>query len=239
LGFAIAAHCEPDILLVDEVLAVGDLGFFVKCMRKIAEFIENGGTLILVSHSMQTIRNNVKRAIFLHKGVIQKEGDVNSVCDHYESFALEQSRGDFYVGQRILNDDTAIITAVDFIPENGQIEVGSDLSIKIHYRCKKRVYNPLFYVGISNPQHMWVASSYSYLDGFTPESINGEGFVVMKASSLNLVPGEYLVSALIAQDRIENAFDWHIKMYRFKVTGRFHTYGLVDISAKWHEGKND
>ena len=238
LGFAIAAHCTPDILLVDEVLAVGDLGFIAKCSRKIAEFIENGGTLILVSHSMQTIRNNVKKAVFLHNGILQEDGDVNPVCDHYESFVLNQTK-DKYIGQRILNDDAAIITGVDFIPENGQIEVGADLTIKIHYKCKRKIDKPVFTVSIRNLERVTVASSYSYLDGFNPESIEGEGFVTVKMASVNLVPGEYLVSAQLSQRGIANILDWHWEMYRFKVIGGFHCYGLVDFSAKWHKGEAD
>jgi hypothetical protein len=235
LGFAIAAHCEPDILLVDEVLAVGDLGFFVKCMRKIAEFIENGGTLVFVSHSMQAIRNNVKRAIFLHNGAIQEDGDVNPVCDHYESFALKQTT-DSYIGRRILHDDTAVITGVEFVPKNGQIEVGADLTLKIHYKCKRRIANPIFAISIFTAERILITSRYSYLDGFTPESIEGEGAITMKISSVNVAPGEYLVSAVLSEFKVENAFDWHDKMYRFRVTGDFRCYGLMDFCVEWKKG---
>ena len=88
LGFAIAVHCEPDILLVDEVLAVGDLAFALKCYRKMSEFRQNGGTVFLVSHNMQAIRNVCKKAVWLSSGKICEAGDVHSVCESYEANAV-------------------------------------------------------------------------------------------------------------------------------------------------------
>ncbi|GAH76747.1 unnamed protein product, partial [marine sediment metagenome] len=68
LGFAVAVHCELDILLVDEVLAVGDLAFALKCHRKMSEFRLNGGTVVIVSHNMQAIRNMCKKVLWINNG---------------------------------------------------------------------------------------------------------------------------------------------------------------------------
>jgi len=88
LGFSVAAHCKPDILLVDEVLAVGDLAFLLKCHRKMSEFRQNGGTVVLVSHNMQIIRNICKRVAWLYKGQIREFGEVHKTCDLYEKDIL-------------------------------------------------------------------------------------------------------------------------------------------------------
>ena len=75
LGFSIVIHVQPDILLADEVLAVGDLSFALKCYRKIAEFREKNGTLILVSHIMQLDRNTCQKVLWLDKGTIMEYGN--------------------------------------------------------------------------------------------------------------------------------------------------------------------
>ncbi|MEJ5293952.1 MAG: ABC transporter ATP-binding protein [Fimbriimonadales bacterium] len=83
LGFAIAAHVDADILLVDEVLAVGDAHFQQKCHRKIREFQEQGRTILFVSHDMEAVRQVAQRALWLDKGVLRADGEVNTVIEAY------------------------------------------------------------------------------------------------------------------------------------------------------------
>ncbi|CUU37606.1 MAG: ABC transporter ATP-binding protein [Armatimonadetes bacterium] len=83
LGFAIAAHVDADILLVDEVLAVGDARFQQKCYRKIHEFQEQGRTILFVSHDMEAVRQVAQRALWLDKGVLRADGEVNTVIEAY------------------------------------------------------------------------------------------------------------------------------------------------------------
>lgn len=84
LGFAIAAHVDADILLVDEVLAVGDAYFQQKCYRKIREFQEQGRTILFVSHEMEAVRQVAQRALWLDRGVLKADGDVESVLEAYQ-----------------------------------------------------------------------------------------------------------------------------------------------------------
>lgn len=83
LGFAVATMVEPDILIVDEVLAVGDVLFRKKCMTKMRQMLNNGTTLIIVSHNMSQIREMCNKAIWLNKGKVVMQGDMTKVCDEY------------------------------------------------------------------------------------------------------------------------------------------------------------
>lgn len=83
LGFSIAIHTDPDVLIVDEVLAVGDEAFQQKCYRKIAEFQQSGKTIVFVSHDMHVIRQVATRVIWLHKGLVRMDGTVDEVLDAY------------------------------------------------------------------------------------------------------------------------------------------------------------
>jgi len=83
LGFAVATMVRPDILIVDEVLAVGDAAFQAKCKQRMREMLESGTTLLFVSHSQAAVRELCDHAIWIHKGECKMQGEVNAVCDAY------------------------------------------------------------------------------------------------------------------------------------------------------------
>ncbi|MCD7772822.1 MAG: ABC transporter ATP-binding protein [Ruminococcus sp.] len=85
LGFSVATMVEPDILIVDEVLSVGDVLFRKKCMNKMNDMLNNGTTLLFVSHNMNTVRSMCDKALWLNKGEVVMQGDIKEVCDEYEA----------------------------------------------------------------------------------------------------------------------------------------------------------
>lgn len=92
LGFAIAVHYDPEVLLVDEILAVGDIEFQNKCFNKIGELMAKGITIILVSHNIFSIRRTCNRCLWLDKGEIRKYGDTLAVTDSYQNWILEKEK---------------------------------------------------------------------------------------------------------------------------------------------------
>ena len=125
LGFAIAVNSAPNILLADEVLAVGDLPFALKSYRAISQFRQNGGSILLVSHGLQLIRNSCQRVYWLENGLVYKEGGVNEVCDAYETKIMRNDASRLAaehqtMGSRTNTDPTAQIKHVDFLDENGR-----------------------------------------------------------------------------------------------------------------------
>jgi lipopolysaccharide transport system ATP-binding protein len=91
LAFSVAVHLTPEILLLDEVLSVGDAGFQHKSMDKMKELLGSGATIVLVSHSAQAIKDICKRAIWLDRGMLQEDGSAASVSDNYRTFLEEQA----------------------------------------------------------------------------------------------------------------------------------------------------
>ena len=83
LGFAVATVVDPDILIVDEVLAVGDYAFQQKCLKRMSEMLDGGTTLVFVSHSIDQVKKLCDHAVWINKGTIMQTGDVNTVCDAY------------------------------------------------------------------------------------------------------------------------------------------------------------
>ncbi len=89
LGFAVAVHTDPEIILMDEVLAVGDEAFQHKCLRKIQEFQQEGRTILLVSHDMNQVRQVATRTVWLHQGRVMADGDTEEVVRQYLAFTAE------------------------------------------------------------------------------------------------------------------------------------------------------
>jgi len=90
LGFAVATAWKPDILILDEVLSVGDVAFQEKCLQRMADFRESGATVLMVSHSIEQIRSICKRALWLDRGEIKIMGDAQDVCDAYQDAMLKK-----------------------------------------------------------------------------------------------------------------------------------------------------
>ncbi|GAI89065.1 unnamed protein product, partial [marine sediment metagenome] len=171
LGFSVAVHCEPDILLVDEVLAVGDLAFALKCHRKMSEFRQNGGTVLMVTHNMQAIRNMCKKVLWLGEGKIKEIGEVHHVCDLYEEDVIMNNKNSYSkTGKKFHYDSEAKILMVEFLDNNDKIctsyKVGDSFKIRIHFSCMRAVKNPIFTVSIFSLEGIAIASNYSNFDGY-------------------------------------------------------------------------
>lgn len=93
LGFAIAVQTEPDVLLVDEVLAVGDEAFQQKCYRKIEQFQEGGKTILFVSHDLDSVRRVAPRCVWIHEGTVRRDGPTEEVLEEYHAWAGAQGSG--------------------------------------------------------------------------------------------------------------------------------------------------
>jgi ABC-type polysaccharide/polyol phosphate transport system ATPase subunit len=242
LGFAIAVHCEPDILLVDEVLAVGDLAFAYKCHTKMSEFRLNGGTVIMVTHNMQAIRNMCERVLWLNGGGIKEIGEVHDVCDLYETYTITHGRrNQADVGIRLHYDETVNISKVEFVCENGErsIKLGAPLKIRIHYKTSRIVKKPIFIVSIYSVTQVLISSHYSHFDGYGIERLSGEGYVEYIVESPILGTGRYICSITISEGEVSNSLDRHEKMHGFAVVGERRSYGLVNQKVEWRFDEKD
>lgn len=241
LGFAIAVHTSPDILVADEVLAVGDLAFALKCYRKISHYREQGGSILLVSHSIQLIRNTCQRVLWLHDGRVRGYGDSQSVCDEYEQFMLAKSavdRTDF-AGAVINNDPRTRITAVAFIDATGtpreEHRVGDRFVTRIHFEFNRRVERPVVTVSFTDPENIQVVSNYSMFDGVVIDSLEGKGYVDFVIDRLPLKPSEYRCTVTLTENEsVNNILEWHDKAHRFRVVSSGATsYGLINPFPRW------
>jgi lipopolysaccharide transport system ATP-binding protein len=200
LAFAVAAHLEPEILVVDEVLAVGDAEFQKKCLGKMSEVAGGGRTVLFVSHNMAVIRHLCERAILLRHGRI--------VCDGVPQLTISSYLSDVVVGNcvnlgnwrdRITTGDACITELrLDDGHEGPTIVFGEDLRICIRTRFTTVVKDPIFGVIIHDSSGEPVSNAQSTHDGLNVSEAAGEFAVEVYFRKLTLYPGRYYLSPYIA-----------------------------------------
>jgi lipopolysaccharide transport system ATP-binding protein len=239
LGFSVAVHCEPDLLLVDEILSVGDLAFTLKCHRKIHELQRRGTTIVLVSHSLGLIRNTCSKVIWLMNGKIEANGEVQHVCDLYEKYVATNEKTAFEEADQIVSSDLKVkISKVEFLDKNDQscsnYNVGDYFKLRIHFSCTRTVNNPIFAVTIFNLEDLAVSANYSNYDGYNLVSILGRGYIDFCIGRLPLATSRYICSVTLSEDAVSNVLEWHERRYTFTVSeGPTHTYGLINPFPIW------
>ncbi len=223
LGFGIAIHAPVDILLVDEVLAVGDLAFAIKCMRRIVQFRQQGGAIVLVTHAMHNVKFVCAEALWLEKGIMQEYGISAEVANNYEQQALTKTDRP---GEVLLYD--ARVDVVDFeFAEN--LQSGEKLTIDATLRFVDPVERPIFLLHLhSNSDDSLVFSHYSNLEGCHWDVLEGMVRLKMTTGPLPLRDGKYKLSFSVSEAEIGNHLIWHHKRYSLQVDNKRDVYGTVD-----------
>jgi len=224
LGFAVAVHVDPDVLLVDEVLAVGDEYFQHKCYAKIAEFRGAGKTIVLVSHDIGLIQRLCDRAIWLDQGRVAASGTVRDVATAYH---LE-------VGARTGSGEIEIVTAKvigrDGAPQT-LLEIGDPASFEIRYRNPAGVQDVVFGVYVYRDDGTGIYGTNTMLDDVVVP-LREEGVVRFAMDSLALLPGAYDVD-VAATDRSDRHYDYHQKALNFRIVGSSREVGLARLPHRW------
>jgi lipopolysaccharide transport system ATP-binding protein len=191
LAFAVAAHLEPEILVVDEVLAVGDAAFQRKCLGKMEDVAsQEGRTVLFVSHNMAAIQTLCRRAIWLEGGRVEQDGESEPVINAYGKH-LQNSNG-FTATLKSLDGDIEV-EQIQLLDEKGQAtsvySPGSPITIEIRYHAKQSVHRPYLWIGIRSQFGSLFGAS-MLLDGARPGVLEGRGTIRCTFHSLPLLPNQ-------------------------------------------------
>jgi homopolymeric O-antigen transport system ATP-binding protein len=242
LGFAVAACIEPNILLVDEVLAVGDAAFQQKCLKRIQSLLRNGTSIIFVSHNFYLVRSTCDYALYLHQGRVADYGKTPSVIATYER-ALHEERarrfGDMGQEQETTEGDIEIKKVeVVSLDGDGLSDLWGDqpAKIQIHYNAY-RAFGPVSVAAhITRSDGVTCCMMRTGLDNIHFSLDHGEGVVAITLEPLQLVSGTYFAEGhfLNASDSlgiVSGRSDW------FYVKGPGLSYedrsGVFKPSVKW------
>jgi ABC-type polysaccharide/polyol phosphate transport system ATPase subunit len=197
LGFSIAAHLDPDILLLDEVLAVGDEAFQQKCIQRITELKKTGTTIVFISHDLRAVQQLCDRVILLKKGQIEADGDPEETIALYQSFSTQQlpvqnKRG---LGQEASHE--AVVTSLNFYDEDGNeslsFETGKPMKAVLNYQAHKPLTDVIFEVQFHTQEGHLSTFFSSETIGEQIDLEPGEGSIAFDCTSVGLGPGVYLV----------------------------------------------
>ncbi len=260
LAFSTAAATNPDILLIDEVLAVGDEAFQKKCFEKFEEFKREGKTIILVSHALGSIKRICKETILLNNGEIASKDMAENVVDNYLNMVQKREESALIQEQKKEHEKETVhlqpsikqpnqanhwgsgemeITEVKFFDKNEEekqiFNCGEDMMVKVKYRSNKTIIDPLFRAQIyRNDGTLYHGTNTDRFKIKTGECM-GEGEIELHYTRLPLLEGIYLYSIGIWKDEYSNiAYDQHHMMYRFKVMSKKKDgAGMARIEHTW------
>lgn len=243
LGFAVAVATDPDILLIDEVLAVGDEAFTRRCLDRLARMRQRGVTMVLVSHDLDLVTSFADRALYLKNGRPVAQGPSDAVVARYLSDAAggESLRDDHRESVRIIeegrrwgNGDVEIVAVEAFAGSTKQrlLPSGGSCSLRIRYRVNRPVEDFVFGIAWHRPDGTLVSGHNTELAGLAPRALAEDGEISCAYDALQLAPGEYLVDAAVhASDGL--AYDYWCDALAVRVTSAIDWPGVWAPSLRW------
>jgi lipopolysaccharide transport system ATP-binding protein len=214
LGFAVAAHLEPDVLIVDEVLAVGDAGFQKKCLDAMEGLRSGGRTVLFVSHNLSAVENLCSRGIWLDGGKVRMDGGAKEVILAYmASFAGSPTAESTLVNSESRQGSGEIrYTRVEYLnPDRtprALVRSGDSLVIRLHYHTKKTVLYPMFWFRLFTNMGTLITETAGDLHGVEiPRVESGDGYIEVEIESFNLLPAQYYLSLWITDEPGSHVYD--------------------------------
>ncbi|PYQ31304.1 MAG: hypothetical protein DMF56_05235 [Acidobacteria bacterium] len=255
LGFAVAVHVDPDILLIDEVLAVGDEEFSARCIAKIQEMKLRGVTLVFVTHQLDQVRNLCDRAVWLDHGLMEAIGDPMRVVDAYlqevsgaapasgagtgeepaaEAAAAPQKQ-DPNEEER-WGSGEVVLKHVALTDHHGReliaIGAGTPITIDLDVEVRAPQDDFVFGIGIYHADGTCVYGTNTDVEGYAPQQLDANARVRFVTTSLDLVAGTYRIDAAV-HTRNGRAFDYRRNVLRFVVGSRVHDAGVYRPKHEW------
>ena len=235
LAFAVAAHLEPEILIIDEVLAVGDAEFQKKCLGKMDEVAKAGRTVLFVSHNLKAIKALCPKSIFIKKGQMVLFGKSNQIVDMYTSVGMHNYTNDIKLNNKILKRLTVS-------EKLNAIEVGSDLHFRLEYYNEEKIQTPQFCFIIKKADGLVVSSlisNYS-INGINIRELKpGNGTILLEIKNMCLLPGEYIIDLKLWQPgrlldqalSVVNMKIIHSQEINYRIN---ETLGIILLQDKWY-----
>jgi lipopolysaccharide transport system ATP-binding protein len=233
LGFAIAAHLDPDVLLVDEVLSVGDVAFQAKCVDRMRTLLTKGVPLVFVSHNLTAVVDLCTRAVLIDRGVVRYDGRPAEAVAEFRRYRPEPSAaadGLADAGPIRITDVRLMHPAGDASP---LFVTGRPLTVRVAYHASVPVTQPQIAIDIHNADGVYCAGINTRMDERDLGTLAGDGYVDLVIPKLWLLPGAYSISAGILDHNALQTYDLKLRAYPFSVLSERRDYGLVYLEHEW------
>lgn len=248
LGFAVAVNMDPEILLVDEVLAVGDESFQRKCLERVRRFQKEGRTIVFVTHAADLVRQICDRAAVLDHGVMVALGTPGEAVRAFREHLLQGERYD-EAAELATDDDTprpptqeekrnlkVRLTNVEISypndTEQRYLLPGQPLSVGLHYDAVERVDDVVFGLAIHDVEGRLVFGSNTDFLGIDVGALEGPGVVTFQTDAVPLLDGTYLLTIGIHSHDETTVYDWREQRHQFEVMNPHRTSGSVYMGIR-------
>ena len=256
LGFSVAVHTDPEILLIDEILAVGDLAFQRKCLERIDQFKAEGCTILLVSHDANAIERLCDEALWLRRGRLVAYGPAGVVaCQYAEEMSVETRRrtptrqparrttsgAELRVNENRFGSMEMEIVAVRLSSTDGtpvaELDSGAPLDVEIEYRAPTPIPEPIFSVTISREDGQICYDTSTALAGHHLPTIYRSGTITFQMERLDLAGGQYYVDVGVYEREWAYAYDYHWHVYPLMIHPTGGTKGILHVPNRWEIGE--
>ena len=237
LGFAVAINVDPDVLLVDEVLAVGDAAFQRKCEERFAALRQSGRTVVLVSHAMGSMRTLCDTVAWLAHGELQAVGPSRDLVDDYVDDSHEDRVVDQQGGTRWGSGEAHVLGVEvlrDGLPRTS-FSTGDRVVLRLHYEAHQRIETPVFGWSLETVDGVYLWAHHSRDGEMVPASIEGRGHVDLVVDALPLQPGVYDLSASVVAYDCLHEYDHRKRLLRIDVGfgAPRESGGMVVLGGRW------
>lgn len=239
LGFAVSIHTEPEILLVDEILAVGDSAFQDKCTRKFADLRNEGRTVVVVSHSVPQLKTMADHAAWLSHGKLVETGPARDILDKYSDSTKEGTRTTAD-GKVRWGSGEAVVDMVEILDSAGRlapetVPTGEPVTLRLHYTAHERIDRPVFGFAMEAIDGTYLWGNNSRDLNFQVDYIEGTGSVDLEIPRLLLQPGNYLFHGSVVNMTTEHVYDYVREAASIAVVRGtpFESGGYVILDGRW------
>lgn len=248
LAFSTAIQTDPEILLLDEVLAVGDMDFQQKCMDVLQRYRNEGVTIVFVTHDLGSVRRFCDRTLLLRHGEQVALGDTNEVIDRYvygksaEEQAGAAAEADAAPEEQVertrWGDGKVEITGVKFYnkfgAESSRFNSFDPMTIRIFYSSKERIEDPVFGIALYSDKGEQLYGTNTELKDISIGYINGDGHIDLLVDRITMFAGKYQLTVAVHSHSGE-PYDWLDKLYSFDVIQTGRDAGLFDVPCRWEK----
>jgi ABC-type polysaccharide/polyol phosphate transport system ATPase subunit len=246
LGFSIATQVEPDVLIVDEALSVGDGYFQKKCMDRLRVFVDSGGTLLFCSHAMYYVSAFCQRALWLRNGRVEALGPVSEVVRRYENFLVTKSAAaaqSAAVGSAAVKSAAAVLETPRALPARlGPVRLlaadllftqGDPWELEVEWESEDPRLAFHLGVGINRADGVEVCSFATHLDGLPPLTGERAYSARLAIPRLPLVKGEFTLYIFLLDEGGLHIYDQRVIQSAFNVRSPAYAFGLVHVEHAW------
>lgn len=244
LAFAVAINVDPDILIVDEALAVGDLEFQLKCMEKFTELRNAGKTILFVSHDVNAVRRFCDRVYWLKNGVVEAEGETMEITETYENFLKKKSLKTVDRENSSSEDfsayDIVEVKSAELLDGNLQpleiVEQDSKVVIKVVYNVKDdSIKKPVLGVAIRTVDNNYVCGLNTLLDEESIPWKKGENVFYLEYEKMALLGGEYYFDVALFEENATVPLVYKTRYLTMFISGKYVGEGIVVLDHKWKD----